>query len=860
MIQSLPRAMILNRFKQLSERQKQRSLMRRMAIVHGALLFFGLLIVARLMELQIISRAEYAAAAQSQHFGDVTLPAKRGDILALNSKNGETSILATNTTLDLVYVDPLIVDNPAAIADRLSDALLTQEFHDACMAGLSTCPREFVVMQNSPYAAVFDPMRMVHSLLSGSLLEPIPQEAVERSRMPDVDITEARRLFARDIERRISENRVTFVPLKYGATKSEMSAVAALNISGVYVNEAEYLVFANPEELKNHKLSSLAKQLAPALHLDEQTLADPTRSPLRSRPLRYVPLLRQLPPDLSLRIKEMKLESLQKTNELRSQAATRKDAESILDPLRCVALIPEHWRFYPDGTIASQVVGFLNVNQEAQYGIERTFDAQLRGKDGSISTVSDRRGAEILTADQSIIDPTDGDTVVLTIDPFIQRAVEQILDEGVREYRADSAQAIVMDPHTGRILAMVNAPLFERNSYADVFDKEPVFIPTVEEEKIVVEVYHPAINARVLQDYMSNVFSDEGRKAFSQEIQDSLAEIEGMYDLKDVVRYYVYEGEKARYEVFPTDTPNVWLKFKNTIGVGAYLNRTIQEIYEPGSVMKPLTIAVAIDQGEIDPDDIYNDTGPVEVDEYVIKNALLSYYGPVTMTNCLEFSINTCLTSVSRKLGSKLFHRMIERLGFGRPTNVELEDELSGSVKPWRSWRASDLATASFGHGFSSTPLQTIAAFSTLANGGKLMQPIIIDRIIHPDGTEKKTETVILDQVITEETAAVVTAMLESSANNGFAESGKVKGHRLAAKTGTSQIAAGARGYESGTGSTINTFMGYAPPDNPKFIVLVKFDRPKFKLKVFSEATAGPTFKRVAAFLYDYYGLPPDEE
>lgn len=856
--------MRLHRIAHQSEVQKKRSLLQRMVFVHGFLLVCGLLVVARLMELQIIDRSEYYAAAQSQHFGGVKIPAQRGEVLALNNKTGETTILATNTTLDLLYVDPMIVDDAADIADSLAGILLTDEYHAACAKGEALCPKEFITFSGSPYAPAYDPMQAVKDLRlsSGSLLEPLPEElplpSPEQLNIPD--LTEVRRIFARDIERRISERKVTFVPLKYNATKEEMARVSEFDIRGIYINRKDKLIFGNPEEIAQSKIKTISRKLAPALGLDSTGVA----YSLRSRPLRYVPIIRKLTPKLSLKIKELKLQSMKETNERRKQAyestdpAIRRGAEKIQDPMRSIALIAEHWRYYPDGTIASHVVGFMNQNQEAQYGIERTFDAQLRGQEGLISTVSDPHGGQILTADQTIVDPKDGDSIVLTIDPFVQKEVERILDKGVKDYEADSAQAIVMDPYTGRIIAMANAPLFQRNSYADVYEKEPVVLPPGEDGQIVVEIYHPVTNARIIKDYMPKIFTEAGRMALSEKMQQTLADVEKMYDLKDLTRYYVYEGENTRFEVFPTDKENVWLKYKNNIGVGAYLNRTVQEIYEPGSVMKPITMAIALDQGEVVPGDIYHDTGPVKVDEFEIKNALLEYYGDVSMTDCLALSINTCMTSVSQKLGRKLFHRMLERFGYSRVTGIELEDELSGEVRPWRKWSNADLATASFGQGFSATPLQVITAFAALANGGKLMRPMILDRVVHPDGTVQTYEPTVLDQVIKPETSETITAMLTASAEYGFANKGKVKGYKLAGKTGTSQIAGPGGRYEAGTGSTINTFMGYAPPTNPRFILLVKYDRPTFSYRVFSEATAAPTFKEIAAFLFKYYGIPPD--
>ncbi len=433
------------------------------------------------------------------------------------------------------------------------------------------------------------------------------------------------------------------------------------------------------------------------------------------------------------------------------------------------------------------------------------------------------------------------------------------MQDGINKYDADSGQAIVMDPQTGRILAMVNAPLFERNTYASVYDKIPVTIAPDKQKNIVVEIYDPATNARIVKGYESEIFSDEGRARLSDKIQKELGAVQTEYDLKDLARYFLYVGENNSMEIFPTGVPNIWLKYKNNIGVGAYLNRAVQEIYEPGSVMKPITMAIALDQGEVTPDTIYDDNGPVKVDEYTINNALHKFYGKVNMSYCLAFSINTCMTNVSGRLGSKLFEHMIERFGFGKVTGIELEDEVTGDIRPWRSWSLSDLATAAFGQGISATPLQVITANAALANGGKLMHPTIVDSVIHADGTVDTFAPRSVDQVLTAQTSDTITAMLVNSANTGFAKLGKVKGYASAGKTGTSQIAGPGGRYESGTGSTVGTYMGYGPVPNPRFIILVKLDRPKNRYIAYGESTAGPLFHDIAAFMFDYYGIQPTE-
>lgn len=835
-----------------SESQRHRTLEQRMLIVHVLLGLAGLIILARLMELQLLRGDEYRSYAQAQHYGGVVLPARRGEILSQSSKTNETSILATNTTLDLLYVDPLVLDDPVMVAEKLADLLVTPEVHAACAAGSPLCPNEL----QKEYAASFDPMIRMNALLSAPLLEPLPKDLPAPSAADIPPITEVRRRFARSIEERISEKRVTFVPLLYGANKVQMAAVQERGIAGITVHQDTRLISANPEEVNQSQLSAIARSLSEPLGKDPVVLRDL----LRSRPLRYVSIMRRLAPSVSLQVKELLLTSMQDTTARKKAARTVEEAEQIIDPLRCIALIPEHWRYYPDGMVGSHVVGFLNPQQEAQYGIERTFDPQLRGQEGLISTVSDPSGGQILTADQRIVDPKDGDTIVLTIDRAIQKEVETIMDSAVKNADADSGQAIVMDPETGRILAMVNAPLFDSNDYGAVFEKTPMILSPEQQKQIVVEIYHPDTRAFILKAYVDDVFTEAGRAALSPEKQKSLTDIEMLYDLKDIVRYYLYLGETTRIELFRTDRPDVWLKYKNGIGVGAYLNRAVQAVYEPGSVMKPVTMAIAIDQGEVTPNDLYDDTGPVKVDEYTIQNALFKYYGKVTMTNCLEFSINTCMTSVSAKLGRKLFYRALDRFGFGHITGVELEDELPGELRPWKNWSNALLATSSYGQGLSATPLQMITAIAALANNGKLMKPMVIDRVIRPDGTVERTQPKVIDQVITPETSSTITAMLVSSINNGYAKSAKIPGYRMAGKTGTSQIAGPGGKYETGTGSVITSFAGYAPANHPKFVVLVKFDRPKARGKELGVQSAAPVFKDIAAFLFKYYGIPPDEK
>ena len=212
----------------LSDVRKRRAFQRRIEILHGVLLFCLLIIIARLIELQIIRGSEYEELARAQHFGGIELPAKRGEIFSRNSKSGEMNLLATNTTLDLLYVDPFVTPDKRVVANLLALTLLTKEADAICRAGDEECPREF----RGYYAIAFDPLQKIAIPFSQPLPAGMP-EAVPSS-LPTValheDLVQA---FSRDIERRISGEFVSFVPLLYGATKVQLQKIQEFGIPGI---------------------------------------------------------------------------------------------------------------------------------------------------------------------------------------------------------------------------------------------------------------------------------------------------------------------------------------------------------------------------------------------------------------------------------------------------------------------------------------------------------------------------------------------------------------------------------------------------------------------------------------------------
>ncbi|MBU1445745.1 penicillin-binding protein 2, partial [Patescibacteria group bacterium] len=279
-------------------------------------------------------------------------------------------------------------------------------------------------------------------------------------------------------------------------------------------------------------------------------------------------------------------------------------------------------------------------------------------------------------------------------------------------------------------------------------------------------------------------------------------------------------------------------------------------IYEPGSVFKSIVMASAIDDGDVTPNHTFYESGPIQVDEFEIGNSTETYRGLQTMTNVLEQSSNVGMVYVAKKIGRNLFYNYMLRFGFGEKTGIEFDYEQTGQIEYFTQWADSELATHGFGQGISVTPLQMANAYAALANGGLLMQPYIVAATREANGKTTYTEPLIINQAISEESSNTITEMLVSAVENGVASKAQVSGHYVAGKTGTAQTYKYGKPL-SGAGTTITSFGGYGPVDDPRFVVIIKLDNPR--TSEWGSDTAAPMFSEIAAFLFNYYNIPPDK-
>lgn len=427
--------------------------------------------------------------------------------------------------------------------------------------------------------------------------------------------------------------------------------------------------------------------------------------------------------------------------------------------LRGVGFMDETKRYYPEGSMAAQLLGFVGKNASGEdqgyFGLEGYYDQQLRGRDGSLLEERDPAGNPILTADRQSIPAENGRDLKLNLDKTIQFIAETQLKKGIEKYQAKGGTVIIMRPKTGDILAMVSAPS-----------------------------YDPAL-----------------------------------------------------FGEFSADL---------------YKNPAVSGSFEPGSTFKVLIMAAAINEGKVKSDTVMDEDGPVDLGGYTINTWNQKYHGKITMTQVLDYSSNVGMVFVEKNLEHSTLLSYIENYGFGKLAGIDLQEETSPQLRPKNKWYEIDYATASFGQGIAVTPLQMVRAVAAIANGGKLMEPHVAKEIILPDGTSIPVVPKVVRQVFKPEVASILTEMMVSAVDNGETRVIKPAGFRIAGKTGTAQIPIAGH-YDSQ--KTITSFVGFAPVDNPAFVMLVTLQEPS--ASIWGSETAAPVFFNIAREIFSYLGISP---
>jgi cell division protein FtsI (penicillin-binding protein 3) len=419
-----------------------------------------------------------------------------------------------------------------------------------------------------------------------------------------------------------------------------------------------------------------------------------------------------------------------------------------------IGFMKESKRFYPNKELAAHLLGWVGIDNKGLSGIESTYDGQIRGKPGKVLVQTDARRHAYSRAEWP---PTSGSTVELTIDEYLQHVAERELHAGVLENHAAGGTAIIMNPHTGEILAMANEPTFNPNAFRE-----------------------------------------------SEEIERR--------------------------------------------------NRAVQDLYEPGSTFKVVTASAALEEKVLTPDTLI-DTNPgrLKIGARLITDDAGRNNGLLSFTSVIVKSSNIGAVKIGFRVGTERLSRFVAQYGFGQQVSPDFPAENAGIVWQPEKWTDSALASVSMGYQVAVTPLQMVAAVSSVANGGIYMQPRVM-RAIYRNGVRYQIGSKAVRRTISTETAATLTSIMEGVVTDGTAKRAQIDGYTIAGKTGTAQK------LENGRYSHYDhfaSFVGFVPSRDPALAIVVVIDSPHGPNGDHGGMVAAPLFRRIAEPSLRYLGVPP---
>ncbi len=432
-------------------------------------------------------------------------------------------------------------------------------------------------------------------------------------------------------------------------------------------------------------------------------------------------------------------------------------------------------RKYPNGSLACDLIGFTTGDNYGTYGLEEYYNDTLSGTAGREYGYLD----EDSNLERTTIPATDGDNIVTTIDGNIQNIVEKHLKAFNEQYANNVRQAngannvgcVMMDVNTGEVLAMASYPSYDLNNPRD--PSKLIGMPAVDEK---------------------------GNKLKGESIYES-----GVYITEEMLETFSDEQLYQNYNA-------LWKNF------------CISDTYEPGSVAKPFTVAIALENGAITGDEVYNCTGKLNVGGWDIKCHNRYGDGAVSVQRGIEISCNVAMMHIAEATGVNIFTKFQKDFGFGLKTNIDLAGEArtEGLTYSAENMTSTDLATNSFGQGFNVDMIEGITGFCALLNGGYYYEPHVVKKIVSSSGvTVKNIEPRVLRQVISQSTSDKIVQYCNTvvSGENGTGKTARPAGYMIGGKTGTAQtLPRGNRQY-------VVSFMGYAPADDPEIAIYVVVDR-----------------------------------
>lgn len=470
--------------------------------------------------------------------------------------------------------------------------------------------------------------------------------------------------------------------------------------------------------------------------------------------------------------------------------------------LQGIHLTPDTKRLYPFGSLAGNVIGFVNANNMGAYGLEASYDDVLSGSTGLTITPTNVNGTPLLfSGGEQMFDAENGSSLVLTLDTNVQYALEKGLESMLDKYdAANGGTGIVMDVNTGGIVAMASYPNYDPGDFSTIYT--------------------------------------EGLQA---ELDAALAEIQQNRS--------TYETEEAYNQALANARATIQFK--------QWRNKCYQDTYEPGSTFKPITLATALEEGVVNMNTTFTCTGSIHVEGWgkPINCSKRAGHGTQTLKVATGNSCNPAFVTMGLKIGTEAYYRYLKSFGLMETTGIDLPAEAEGIFANEDSFNSNvvSLAAYSFGQTFNVTPLELIRAQAATINGGYLYTPYLVEQVLDDEGNIlSQHETTAVRQVISEETSAKVRECLEWVVSDGGGRNGQVTGYRIGGKTGTAD--------KTGTKDVVVSFMCFAPADDPQYIMLLTMDTPSRTTgtAVFGGTMVAPVASQIMSEILPLLGVEPD--
>ena len=466
--------------------------------------------------------------------------------------------------------------------------------------------------------------------------------------------------------------------------------------------------------------------------------------------------------------------------------------------LQGIWIQPDTKRYYTYGSLAANVVGFVNSENTGAVGLEAKYNDVLEGTAGMTVTAKNGVGTEMMFDYEQIFDAENGNSLVLTLDMEVQSYLEKGLESMVEKYDASGGgTGIVMNVNTGAIVAMASYPDYDLNSPGTILDG-------------------------TLQEQLDETLAD-------------LAAHRGDYETEEEYTAAVSKAE--------SDAVN-----------SQWRNRCIDSTYEPGSTYKPITLAMAIEEGLVNRNSTFNCTGSVKVGIWTIHCSKRAGHGHQTLMQAVGNSCNPAFIDIGSRVGGEKYYEYMEAFGLTEKTGVDMIGEVAGIANRQSLIDdASALASYSFGQTFTVTPLELIRAQAACINGGYLYTPYVVEQELDDAGNViYQHESTPVRQVISEETSDLVRECLEYVVESGGGKNGQVAGYRIGGKTGTAD--------KTGTNDVVVSFMCFAPADDPQYIMLLTMDTPSRTTgtAVFGGTMVAPVASSIMADILPALGVEPD--